>query len=90
MTEWEYLSIAIQSREVTRGEWMWTLADEPDVRGMHNILNYYGAKGFELVDVSPEYWRPVSSELSGVVQYRAFFRRHKQSSTDSSGLSDQN
>lgn len=77
MDEWEYLSIPIQSREVEHGHWRWTLADEPEVHGMHNILNHYGSKGYELVNVSPEYWRPISDELSGVVQYRAFFKRRK-------------
>ncbi len=78
MDEWEYLSISIQLRDVGRGRQVWTLVDEPNVQGMHAILNHYGSLGFELVNIAPEQWEPVSGERQGVVQYHAFFKRHKQ------------
>src|SRR5215469_15124515 len=49
-----------------------------DLRRTDDILNHYGAHGYELVTVTPEYWNRRDNETTSVSQYRVFFEKRHQ------------
>ena len=62
MQEWEYRSITIIWNEES-GDWR--QSDKDDLRGIDAILGYYGAQSYELISITPEYWRDIARHGRG-------------------------
>ena len=69
---------AAQVRYVDKRGWVLWQKGYPEVEGLANVLNSYGAQGWELVGLAPERTEPPGEGPGQVSAYRATFKRPKQ------------
>jgi hypothetical protein len=77
MTKWEYLTLTIEYDKKQKG-WAIHPAGKPPVVGLQEILNGYGAQGWELVSLQAEYletYAAFAKWCSETQAYRATFKR---------------
>ena len=86
MGKWEYNTAYIYSDEFkdAKGkkykEWVCNLGDGKRIEGMYQILNYFGANGWELVNLVTEWSSGTSFQYGGAQTggYRAVFKKKLQ------------
>lgn len=82
MQKWEYISVDIH-REITKkagflkGEaesaWIASFEDGTSIKGIDNVLNRLGGRGWELVNMLPNNW----GQVGYAMQLTAYFKRPK-------------
>jgi len=87
MDKWEYLApyfFAADDLKDSKGkkytDWVCNLGDGKRIEGMYQILDYYGAQGWELVNLVTEWSSGTGFQYGGAKTggYRAVFKRKLQ------------
>ena len=74
MDQWEHRTILIRR---TGGTWSIEFADGQSIEGIDQVLDEYGAKGWELVSFLPQAWATGAGQFGPYEfeAYRAVFKR---------------
>ena len=74
MERWEHRTVYMSR---VAGEWQVDYGGGDVVKGLDQILDEYGSKGWELVTLFPQTWRTEAGQFGPyeVTAYRAVFKR---------------
>jgi hypothetical protein len=74
MERWEHRTVLIQR---TEGVWAIEFADGARLEGIDQILDEYGSRGWELVNLAPQTFATAAGQFGpfDVSAYRAVFKR---------------
>ena len=74
MERWEHRTVLIRR---TEGVWSIQFADGQALEGLDQVLDEYGSKGWELVNLVPQTWGTAAGQFGpfDVSAYRAVFKR---------------
>ena len=81
MVKWEYLTLSIEYDRKTHKNWVVEFAGRPPLVGLQEILQAYGADGWELVGLAPDRMQAFPAWGRWDVEpqtYRATFKRPVQ------------
>ncbi len=79
MANWEYVTAYIKLRKVSeRWDYVAELPNATRVVGLSNILNQYGKKGWELVNLVPIYYDATYGNYRAATGFNAVFKRQAE------------